>query len=192
MHHVEEIQKGVEAIRESGNDQVILLHCVSNYPPAPENLNLRNIQMLRQTFGLPVGFSDHSRDNRAIPAAVALGACLVEKHITLDRTAAGPDHFFALDPQGMEDLVSRIRGTEKMMGSYRRILSEEELEARAVARRSIVARLPIKKGEELTSGNLKLSRPGSGLHPRHLEELLGKKARVDIGKEELIKREDLE
>lgn len=192
LHHKEEIGSAVATLRKAGNDRIILLHCVSNYPPRPENLNLKNITMLNKTFGVPVGFSDHCPDNMAAAAAVALGACLIEKHITLDRKSWGVDHHFALDPEGMKDLVSRVRQTEEMLGSYQRVLSEDELEVRELARRSVVARTDIKKGEIFSRENLKLSRPGSGIHPRHLDELIGKKAIADIAAEDLVRRDDVD
>jgi len=189
MHYLGEIEKAVEAIIAAGNDRLVLLHCVSNYPPVPENLNLKNIPMLQRTFDLPVGFSDHSADNYAAIASVALGACIIEKHVTLDRSFSGPDHAFALDPDGMVDLVNGIRTAEKGLGITRRVLSEAELAARNLARRSIVAKASIAKGAVFTKENLKLSRPGCGLHPKHLESLLGRKARIDIEKEDLIRWE---
>lgn len=192
LHDEEEIGLAVETLRKAGNDQIVLLHCVSNYPPRPENLNLKNISMLNKMFFLPVGFSDHSPDNLSAAAAVALGACLVEKHITLDRKSRGPDHHFALNPEGMKDLVASVRRTEKMMGSHQRILSEDELAVREIARRSVVARTNIKKGEVFNRENLKLSRPGSGIHPRHLGRLIGRKAKTDIDAEDLLEWDDVD
>lgn len=192
LHHKEEIVSAVATLRKAGNDRIILLHCISNYPPRPENLNLKNIAMLNKTFGVPVGFSDHSPDNLAAATAVALGACLIEKHITLDRKSWGVDHHFALELEGMKDLVARVRQTEEMLGAYQRVLSEDELEVRELARRSVVARTDIKKGEILSRENLKLSRPGSGIHPRHLDELIGKKACGDIAAEDLVRWDDVE
>jgi len=192
LHDEEEIGLAVETLRKAGNDRIVLLHCVSNYPPRPENLNLKNISMLNKMFLLPAGFSDHSPDNLSAAAAVALGACLVEKHITLDRKSRGPDHHFALDPEGMKDLVASVRKTEKMMGSHPRILSEDELAVREIARRSVVARTHIKKGEVFNRKNLKLSRPGSGIHPRHLGRLIGRKAKTDIDAEDLLEWDDVD
>jgi sialic acid synthase SpsE len=186
MHHLEEIERAVKTIINAGNDRLVLLHCVSLYPPAPEDVNLRNIPMLHKTFGIPVGLSDHSSDNYTAVAAVALGACVVEKHVTLDRRFKGPDHSFALDPGGMTDLVDGIRAVEKSLGGHHRKLSKAELAARNLARRSIVAKASIAKGTVFTRENVKLSRPGSGLHPKHLESLLGRKAKIGIDKEELI------
>ena len=186
MHYLGEIEEAVQAVKKQGNDQVALLHCVSCYPPNPETVNLRNIVMLEKAFGVPVGFSDHSPDNYMDVAAVALGACIIEKHVTLDRTMKGVDHPFSLDPEGMKDLVKGVRMAEKAMGTFNRNLSAAELDSRQMVRRSIAARCDIKKGSVFNRENLKLVRPGTGLHPRYLEQILGRKAALDIEKENLI------
>lgn len=187
MHYLGEIETAVETLTQAGNSRMILLHCVSNYPPAPETLNLNNIPMLQDAFDLPVGLSDHCADNHAAIASIALGACVIEKHVTLSRCLKGPDHSFALDPPGMRDLVEGIRTVERSMGTSRRILSEAELASRKMARRSIVAGKALAKGAVFARENLKLTRPGNGLHPRYLDVLLGRKARINIAKEELIR-----
>ncbi|UCH93365.1 MAG: N-acetylneuraminate synthase family protein [Candidatus Aminicenantes bacterium] len=186
MHYLGEIEEAVHAIRREGNDQLAVLHCVSCYPPKPETVNLRNIVMLEKAFDLPVGFSDHSPDNYMDIAAVALGACIIEKHVTLDRTMKGVDHPFSLEPDGMKYLVKGVREAEKALGTWGRNLSNEELGTRQMVRRSVAARFDIKRGDTFSRENLKLVRPGTGLHPRYLEQILGKKAAVDIKKEDLI------
>jgi len=186
MHILGEIETAVETIKKAGNDQIILLHCVSNYPPAPGTVNLRNIPMMAQTFDLPAGLSDHSMDNYTAFASVALGACMIEKHVTLDRSLKGPDHAFALDPHGMEDLVKGVREVEKALGSYNRVLSGKELKAREMARRSIVAKCAIEKGVSFTMDNIKISRPGRGIHPKYVETILGRKAKVTIDSDDVI------
>lgn len=192
MHILGEIEAAVDAIIGAGNHQLALLHCVSNYPPRPETVNLRNITMLQQAFELPVGYSDHHPENFMDVAAVALGACIIEKHITLDRTLKGPDHPFALDPPAMRDLVKNVRDVEKAMGSLKRTLSPAELKSREVTRRSFTARWDIRKGEILTRENIKLTRPGTGIHPKYIDRLLGRKAAVDIEKEDVITWETVE
>ena len=186
MHWLGEIEEAVQAVRSQDNDQLALLHCVSCYPSEPEIVNLRNIIMLEKAFDLPVGFSDHNPDNYMDVAAVALGACIIEKHVTLDRTMKGVDHPFSLEPAGMKDLVKGVRQAEKALGTYSRNLSAGELASRLMVRRSVAARFDIKKGGILNRENLKLVRPGTGLHPRYFEQLLGKKAAQDIEKEDLI------
>jgi sialic acid synthase SpsE len=186
LHYLGEIEEAVNAIRREENNQLALLHCVACYPPKPRTVNLRNIAMLEKVFELPVGFSDHSPDNYMDVAAVALGACIIEKHVTLDRTMKGVDHPFSLDPAAMKDLVRGVREAEKALGSYARNLSEEELGSRQMVRRSIAARLDINKGDVFNRKNLKLVRPGTGIHPRYFEQIQGKKALIDIEKEDLI------
>jgi sialic acid synthase SpsE len=186
MHYLGEIEEAVETILKKGNDQLALLHCVSVYPPKPEMVNLNNIPMLQKAFGLPVGFSDHHPANHMDVAAVALGACIIEKHVTLDRGLKGPDHPFALDPDAMRDLVKTVRDTEAAMGSFKRVLSPEEHVSRVITRRSFVARTGIRKGELLTADNIKLTRPGTGIHPKYKDQVLGRKAAVDIEKETVI------
>ncbi|MCU0286323.1 MAG: N-acetylneuraminate synthase family protein [Acidobacteria bacterium] len=192
MHYLGEIEEAVSAILNHGNGQLALLHCVSNYPPRPEDVNLYNIPMLQKAFDLPVGFSDHHPDNSMDVAAVALGACIIEKHVTLDRSLNGPDHPFALDPDAMMDLVKSIRDTEKALGTSKRVLSESELLARTVTRRSFVARIDIKKGEVLSRQNIKITRPGTGIHPKFKDLLFGRKAIKDIAKEDIISWEMIE
>ena len=177
---------------KSGNDQISLLHCVSCYPPKPEVVNLKNILTLKKAFDLPVGFSDHSPDNYMAIASVALGACIIEKHVTLDKNMEGPDHPFALDPEGMKELVASVREVEKALGSTERILSEEERESRIQIRRSIIARSKIEKGEALSHEKLKMARPGTGIEPKNLGFVIGKKAKVVIDKEDVIKLDMLE
>lgn len=192
MHDLGEIETAVNTILNQGNRQLALLHCVSNYPPRPEDVNLKNITMLQKAFQLPVGLSNHHPENFMDVAAVALNACIIEKHITLDRSMKGPDHPFALDPPAMRDLVKKVRDTEKALGSCKRVLSEAELASRWVTRRSFVARRNIKKGEILSGNMLKLTRPGSGIHPKYKNRLLGRRAKTDIGEDDIISWDMLE
>ncbi|KAF0135269.1 MAG: N-acetylneuraminate synthase [Candidatus Saganbacteria bacterium] len=192
MSYLREIEEAVETILRNGNDQIALLHCVSCYPPNPEVVNLKNIVTLIKTFGLPVGFSDHSPDNYMAMASIALGACIIEKHITLDRKMEGPDHPFALEPSGMQELVRAVREVEKSLGSYQRNLSQAELDARKIIRRSIVARCRINKGEQLSREKLKMTRPGTGIEPKNLGLIVGRKVKVDIDKEDVIQEGMLE
>jgi N,N'-diacetyllegionaminate synthase len=192
MHFLGEIEAAVDAVRRKGNNQLALLHCVSCYPPKPETVNLNNITTLRQAFDVPVGFSDHSPDNYMDVAAVALGACIIEKHVTLDRNMKGVDHPFSLEPDDMRDLVKGVRMAEKSLGSYSRQVSEDEMYSRKLVRRSVAARFDIQEGETFTRENLKLVRPGTGLHPKYYNGLLGKKASKRIEKEDLVTWEMVE
>ena len=186
MHYLGEIEEAVNMLDGGGTRGLVLLHCVSNYPPKPEDVNLRNIPMLQKAFGLPVGLSNHSPTNYTDFAAVALGARAVEKHVTMNRRMKGPDHIFSQDPAGMADLVAGVRETERALGGFQKKLSANEKKTRLMARRSIVARTDIRAGETLSAGNLKISRPGNGLHPRNFDLLLGRISCRDIKGEELI------
>jgi len=186
MSYIDEIREAVDTIINNGNDKLILLHCISCYPPEAEMINLLNIVTLEQTFDIPVGFSDHSPENHFSTASVALGACVIEKHITLDRNMEGPDHIFALDPKSMREFVSSVRQVEKGMGASERVLSESELESRKQIRRSVVARESFSKGEVIKRSNLKLARPGTGIEPKDVENVAGKRAKVDVDKGDVL------
>ena len=186
MAHIEEIDETIETLKQIGNDEIMILHCVSCYPPKPETINLRNITMLRERYDYPIGFSDHSISNTSAIASVALGACIIEKHITLDRNMHGPDHPFALEPNDMIDLVQSIREVEKTLGKEERVLSKDELAAREMIRRSIVAKTDIKKGMLITIDMVKFSRPGTGISPNLFGEIEGRKSIKDIPAESLI------
>jgi len=168
-----EIDEALRTLRAAGASEPALLHCVSNYPARPELLNLRNIPMLREAFEVPVGFSDHSLGMASAVAAVAIGACIVEKHITLDRKTPGPDHYFALEPQGFRDLVAGIREAEAALGSPARTMDESERVKKTTYRRSLVARRDLPPGHRLGSEDLAVIRPGSGIPPSALEDVLG-------------------
>ena len=186
MATVEEIDETVKVLVEAGNKKLILLHCVSCYPPDPRVINLRNITMLSKRYGFPVGYSDHSISNAFSAASVALGSCVIEKHITLDRKMKGPDHHFALEPKDMEELVKSIRDVESALGKKERILSKDELAARKMIRRSIVTRRDIKKDEPLTLDMVKFARPGDGISPNLFKKIEGRKAKKDIAAEEIV------
>ncbi|MFC1585760.1 N-acetylneuraminate synthase family protein [Fibrobacterota bacterium] len=192
MSQLGEIEKAVQAILSEGNDKLTLLHCVSCYPPEPEIVNLRNIILLRKAFGLPVGFSDHHPENYLAASSIALGACILEKHITLDRNMEGPDHPFALEPEGIRELVVASREVEAALGSSQRSLSVREMESRKQIRRSIVARCDINPGELIKREMLKMSRPGTGIEPEQVNFIIGRKAQVLIEKDDVITMEMLD
>jgi len=192
MSYLREIDEAIDTIVRNGNDELALLHCVSCYPPKPEDVNLRNIVTLRDTFNVPVGFSDHSPSNFMAVASVALGACILEKHVTLDRNMEGPDHPFSIEPEMTRDLVRSVREVEAALGTFKRNLSSDELESRRQTRRSIVAKSIIKKGELLDRSKLKFTRPGTGIEPKYIEYVAGRKAKVDIEKEEIVTIDMLE
>ena len=179
MASLAEIDEAVSAIRKEGNEQFALFHCVSSYPAPPEEMHLRTIPHLAQAFGVPTGLSDHSLGIAAPVAAVALGACLIEKHITLSRAAGGPDSAFSLEPQELKQMIENVRTVEQALGtvSYELTAGEEGMVA---FRRSLFAVADIKKGEAFTDRSVRSIRPGDGLPPKYLNEVLGRKAIRDI------------
>ena len=174
-----EVEQGVETIRRGGCDQLALLHCVSNYPAQASDANLRAMQTLAKAFGVPVGWSDHMRDDDVVVAAVALGACLVEKHFTLDCTLPGPDHKASLEPNELARMVQRVRHIEQALGDGRKRPAASETEMRNIARRSLVLVRAVPSGQELTRADLGVKRPGTGLSPVLLPHVLGRRLRHD-------------
>jgi pseudaminic acid synthase len=181
MASLAEIEEAVHAIRNEGNDQIALLKCTSAYPALPEEMNLRTIPHLSQMFDLPVGISDHTLGISVPVAAVALGACIVEKHFTLSRQIPGPDSTFSLEPQEFKTMVEAIRETEKALGRVCYEVSEHENASR-VFRRSLFVVKDVKKEELFTEENVRSIRPGYGLAPKYLSEIIGKRARQDLKK----------
>ncbi|GIX18284.1 MAG: N-acetylneuraminate synthase [Rhodothalassiaceae bacterium] len=167
---------GDEAARAWLAGRVTLLHCVSDYPAADDILNLNSIPTLEAVFGLPVGYSDHSAGVWAAPAAVALGARVIEKHFTLDRSLPGPDHRASLEPDELARMIAGIRTVERALGRPGKPISEAERATRRVARRGIVATRPIAAGEPLTAENMAVLRPAEGADPFSWWQLLGRSA----------------
>jgi N-acetylneuraminate synthase len=174
-----EIDEAVSTIREAGDNQLALLKCTSAYPSRPEDMNLLTIPHLAEAFGLPTGLSDHTQGTAVPVAAVALGACIVEKHLTLSRSIAGPDSAFSLEPHEFKAMVEAVRTTEKALGRVCYGASENEMKSQ-IFRRSLFVVQDLKAGEMFTAQNVRSIRPGHGLHTRYLDVVLGKKARIDI------------
>ena len=179
MATLAEIDEAVTTIRDAGNNQLALLKCTSAYPARPEDMNLLTIPHLTQAFDVPVGLSDHTLDIVVPVAAVALGACIVEKHFTLSRAKPGPDSAFSLEPPEFRAMVDSVRTTEKALGRVCYGASENEMKSR-VFRRSLFVVQDMKADEMFTAQNVRSIRPGHGLHTRYLDVVLGKKARIDI------------
>ncbi|MFW9972734.1 MAG: N-acetylneuraminate synthase family protein, partial [Candidatus Odinarchaeota archaeon] len=192
MGSLAEIEEALKRLYKAGNKEIILLHCVSIYPPDDAIINLKNILMLKDTFGLPVGFSDHTIGTAIPLASVALGAKLIEKHFTLDKNLPGWDHAVSAEPREMEFIVKESKRIVLALGNYQRIISEVEFAQRDLFRRSIVARRLLKKGEIINQKSLDFKRPGTGIRPNELKFVLGKKVKKDIDEDELIQWEDLE
>jgi N-acetylneuraminate synthase/N,N'-diacetyllegionaminate synthase len=191
MATLAETARGVEAVLEGGANDIILLHCVSEYPTPPESANLRAMDTLRDRFARPVGFSDHTLGIDISLAAVALGACVLEKHFTLDRELPGPDHAASLEPDQLAALVDGVRRVEASLGDGRKVPTAVELETARVGRRSVVAARRIRAGEILDADALRLKRPGSGIPPADLARVIGRTAAHDIEADAVVAWEDL-
>ncbi len=179
MATLEEIDEAVKAARAAGATQIALLKCTSAYPAAPEEMNLRTIPELSRRFGVPAGLSDHTMGVAVPVAAVALGACIIEKHLTLSRSEPGPDSAFSLEPHEFKAMVDSVRVAEKALGAVQFGCSPKEASSKAFRRSLFVVR-DVKRGEPFTAENLRSIRPGHGLHTRHMSEVLGQRARQDI------------
>lgn len=186
MSTLGEIEDALEVIRKEGAKEIILLHCVTAYPAKVEDMNLRAMETLRCTFKLPVGLSDHTLGITIPIAAVALGACMIEKHFTLDKNLPGPDHQASLGPEELKQMIKAIREVEKAMGDGNKMPTEEEKQIQKVARRSIVARVDIPRGTIISEDMLDIKRPGTGLEPKFLDMVIGARAKVNIVTDELI------
>ena len=180
VSYLSEIDEAIRTIREEGNDDIILLHCVSQYPASPNDMNLRTMQTLINTFDVPVGLSDHTMTTSISIAAVAMGACIIEKHYTLNRKAPGPDNFFSMLPHEMETIIKGIREVELAMGKPHKRILEVEKEMRSVFKKSIHATCNIEKGETITKNNVDILRPFGGMEPRLLKDIYGVKVQKKI------------
>jgi len=180
MSELSELIEAVSVLNTAGCETPVLLHCVSNYPADPAEVNLRAMQTMRSAFDVPVGFSDHTEGIDISLAAVALGACVIEKHFTLDRTLPGPDHRASLEPTELRELVRSIRRVETALGSGRKVPTATEVETAKVARRSLVAARDIPAGTILEREMVVMRRPGTGMLPAMLDKLLGRQAMRDI------------
>lgn len=183
-----EVEQTVEILCSAGapRSSLLLLHCNTEYPTPPEDVNLRAMATLGQALDLPFGYSDHSEGTCVPVAAVALGARLIEKHLTLDRTLPGPDHQASLEPAEFARMVAEIRTIERALGSVVKRPSPSESKNRAIARRSLVAAAPIRQGETFSEQNLACKRPGHGLSPLLWDHLLGRAASRDYAPDDMI------
>ncbi len=186
MSTLQEVADALRVLRENGAGEVTLLHCTTQYPTPYEDVNLNAMLTLQDAFGCPVGYSDHTPGIEVPVAAVAMGATVIEKHFTLDKTMEGPDHKASLEPLELGAMVSAIRHIEVALGDGVKQPVAAELANQKVARKSIVAACDIKAGETLTEENLTTKRPGTGINPMRWNEVIGTKAIRDFGEDELI------
>ncbi len=188
MATLEEIDEAVQAARDAGTEEIALLKCTSAYPAAPEEMNLRTIPELSRRLDVPVGLSDHTLGIAVPIAAVALGACIVEKHITSSRAIPGPDSAFSLEPAEFKAMVEAVRTAEKALGEVKFGASQKE-NTEKIFRRSLYVVREMKSGEIFTAENVRSIRPGLGLHTRHLPEIIGRHAACDIARATPLKWE---
>lgn len=188
MSTLDEIKSAINVLEKSGTQRslITLLHCTTQYPAPMNELNLSAISHMRHIFNLPVGYSDHSSGIEASIAAVALGATVIEKHFTLDCNLPGPDHKASLDPLGLKNLVISIRNIEDALGSGEKKVTDSERANIPIARKSIVATKPIKRGEIFTIDNLGVKRPGIGVSPMEWDSVIGRKSARNYAEDELI------
>jgi len=178
MSNFGEIENALEAL--SGTKEIVLLHCVSDYPARWEDINLRAMLTLRQAFQLPVGFSDHTEGIEMPLVAVGLGAVVIEKHLTLDRNLEGGDHQASLEPPQFKEMVEKIRRLTTGLGDGKKTCTAAEMNVRAVARKSLVTRRAVRAGARLTEADIAIKRPGTGIAPTFLPEILRATVRLDL------------
>jgi N,N'-diacetyllegionaminate synthase len=192
MATLAEIEQAVETVRNEGNEQIVLLHCISIYPPDYDMIHLRNMEMMQQAFDVPVGFSDHSLGTAIPLAAIALGASVIEKHFTLDREMPGWDHAISANPGELRTIVEEGRNVFDSLGSHRRTVSEAEIEKRKKFRRSLVTCSALRQGHVISEADLDAKRPGTGISPDELPYVLGRKLMKDVQQDQVIRWEDLQ
>jgi N-acetylneuraminate synthase len=181
-----EIERAVETIRAEGNEQIVLLHCVSIYPPEYETIHLRNLATLQQAFDVPVGFSDHTLGTAVPLAAIALGACVIEKHFTLDQDMAGWDHAISADPEQLRTIVTEGRNIFTALGGSGRVITSAEMEKRKKFRRSLVTRRKLDRGYVLTEADLDAKRPGTGIAPNEIGYVVGRELMADLAADQVL------
>ena len=186
MSTLSEVESAVNAIEDAGNQQLVLLHCVSNYPADPEDINLRAMGTLQLAFQYPVGYSDHTLGTHVSLASVALGACVLEKHFTLDKTLPGPDHLMSLDPTELGGMIASVRSVESALGTGRKSPVDAETSTKEVAQKSIVAARDIPEGKYLEPSDMTLRRTGAGLSPTYLQQIIGRKTSHPISANQVI------
>lgn len=188
MANMSEIEAAIDVLVRFGTTrgEITLLHCTTEYPAPKNEINLRAMETMRSYFGLPVGYSDHTQGIEIPVAAVAMGACVIEKHFTLDRNMNGPDHKASLEPNELKTMVEQIRNVEKAIGSGAKEPAKSEIPNIMIARKSIVAARNIAKGEIFNDENITAKRPGGGISPMDWEAVMGTKAKRDFEIDEPI------
>jgi len=191
MSYLEEINTAVNTIFETGNHDIMLLHCTSNYPAEPSDINLNAMKTLRNYFGLPVGFSDHTTGLEIPLAAVAMGACIIEKHFTIDKTLTGPDHRASLEPEELKNLITAIRNIELSLGNGIKAPAASELSNRQIIRKSIYLTKSKNAGEVLIESDLISMRPAGGMYPSEIPNIVGRQLVKSLNQGAMLTWDDL-
>ncbi len=186
MCTIQEVKDAVSVLKKAGTAEITLLHCNTQYPTPMQDVNLKAMLTLKEQLGLPVGYSDHTKGIEVPVAAAALGAAVIEKHFTLDKTMDGPDHKASLEPDELKAMVQAVRNIEQALGNGKKEPSPSEQKNISVVRKSIVAKCSIKKGEYFTEENLTVKRPGNGISPMCWYEIIGQRASRDFAEDELV------
>lgn len=191
MANLGEIEKAVKIVEKEGNFKIVILHCVSIYPPENKDLNLKNITMLQNTFGYPVGFSDHSLGFVNSLTSLALGACVIEKHFTTDKDLPGWDHAISANPEEMKKIVEGSKIVYESLGNFKRTVSKAEEEKKKVFRRSIVLNKSLKAEDVIREEDISLKRPGTGFSSDEIKFVVGKKLKRDFEADCLLTKDDI-
>lgn len=186
MCDLEEVKTTVRILKENGAEEITVLHCTTDYPAKYEDVNLRAMIALKEELNLPVGYSDHTEGIIVPVAAVALGAVVIEKHFTLDKTMKGPDHIASVEPDELKEMVSAIRNIEAALGNGEKKPTAAELKYIDIVRKSIIAKCDIKEGEIFSENNVTTKRPGNGISPMRWDEVIGRRAKRNFEMDELI------
>jgi N-acetylneuraminate synthase/N,N'-diacetyllegionaminate synthase len=191
MSYLSEVDEAVRLIRDTGNEQLVLLHCVSNYPANPADANLRAMHTMATALQVPVGYSDHTPGLAVTLAAVALGACVIEKHFTVDKSLPGPDHRASLEPSELRAMVEGIKTVEQALGSGTKLPAQAEASNRQSVRRSLAAARAIPAGAMLSAEMLRVLRPAAGIAPAHLAQVVGRRTQRPLAAGQLLTWSDL-
>lgn len=191
MANMVEVKEAVDCIKKTGNNKIIVLHCTTNYPCPDEEVNLRAMQTMMKELNVLVGYSDHTLGFQTPLMAAALGACVIEKHFTLDRSLPGPDHKSSLEPEELNDMIRMVKKSQIILGSAVKEPTVSEKKIKSIVRKSIVALDDIGRGDKLTMANIGIKRPGTGIAPKYISTLIGRKAKEYIKKDYLIKLKNL-
>lgn len=189
MATIAEVKEAISCIKKSGNNKIIVLHCTTNYPCLPEEVNLRAMQTMMKELDVLVGYSDHTSGIQVPIMAATLGACVIEKHFTLDKKMKGPDHKASLEPDELKEIIKALKNVEVIFGSSVKKPTESEKEIAKVARKSVVALIDIKRGEKFSSENIGIKRPGTGLAPKYYFSIIGKKAKKNLEADEVLRKD---